>query len=309
MGALAEHLQKALPGRIHSDDEGHWAEVSALLSAGEGLEVALHKVVVSSALTEAIIQTTADFILHEETAVLTGCLDAGRVLRFTLLLPHLSPASPKFVEVITPNYDRLIEFAVESAGWGVDTGFLGRIWGQHNPIESDKSFAKAVVQHSKTPKLLYRDRVRLYKPHGSLDWFETASGVVCSSLPLSAKRLLITPGVSKYKHGYDQPFDSHREGANAALDRARAILCVGYGFNDDHLQTHLTPLLKRGVPAVLLTHGLTEAAADVIQASPNSIALIHHADGTAVVTSKGIETVPVEQWWDLEHFIKGVLEP
>jgi hypothetical protein len=65
------------------------------------------------------------------------------------------------------------------------------------------------------------------------------------------------------------------------------------------------------VPALLLTHGLSEAAEAVIKASGNTIALIHHADpvGTMVVTQEGQELISDVQWWDLEHFIKGVLKP
>lgn len=309
MAALAEMLIKTLPSTIAAEDEGTWAEVSDYLSNGVGLEAALHKVTISQALTDVIVQATAEFILAEEARTLADCMGTDRTLRFSRLLRHLSPANPKFVEVITPNYDRLIEFAVESAGWGVDTGFVGRILGRHHPTESDKSFARAVIQHAKATKLLYRDRVRLYKPHGSLDWFDTAQGVISSYLPIAAKRLIITPGVGKYKHGYEQPFDSHREGANVAIDKANGILCIGYGFNDDHLQTHLTPRLKSGVPAVLLTYELTEAATALIQGSPHTVALIHHSEGTGVITSSGVDVVPGVRWWDLEHFIKGVLEP
>lgn len=311
MGALADRLKDAVPVRITGGDEAVWAEVEILLDAGAGLEAALHKVAASADLEAVIVQATAEYILAEEAKALTASLDAGQSLRFARLLPHLSPSSPKRVEVVTTNYDRLIEFAVESAGWGVDTGFVGRLWGRHDPAESEKTFAKGVVQHGKTTKLLYRNRVRLYKPHGSLDWFETSDGAVCSALPMAAPRLLVTPGAGKYRAGYNQPFDSHREGANAAVDKATAFLCIGYGFNDDHLQTHLTPRLKAGVPAVLLAHGLTEVAESVVQASPNIIALIHHADpvGTAVVTQQGRKVVTDAQWWDLKHFIKGVLEP
>lgn len=311
MGALAKRLKDLVPGRISGGDEAAWAEVASRLDAGVGLEAALHEVAVSVDLEAAIVQATAEFILAEEAKALLGCLDAGRTLRFTRLLRHLSPSSSKRVDVVTTNYDRLIEFAVESAGWGVDTGFVGRLWGWHDPAESDKSFVKRVVHHSKTPKLHYRDRVRLYKPHGSLDWFESPDGAVCSALPMAAPRLLITPGAGKYRLGYNQPFDSHREGANAAVDKAAAFLCIGYGFNDDHLQTHLTPRLKAGVPAVLLTYSLTEAAEAVIQASANTIALAHCPDpvGTAVVTQYSEAVIPGVQWWDLEQFIKGVLEP
>lgn len=311
MGALAGRLKAGVPQIISGADVAAWAEVASHLDSGAGLETALQKVSASADLDAAIVQVTADYLVEEEGTVLAKCINTERVLRFARLLPHLSASTPRHSVVVTTNYDRLIEFAVESAGWGVDAGFVGRLWGRHDPMESDKSFVKGLVQHGKHPKLAYRDRIRLYKPHGSLDWFLHGDQPVCSSIPMRAQRLMITPGIGKYRLGYNQPFDSHREGANATVDGARAYLCIGYGFNDDHLQTHLTPRLKAGVPAVLLSHGLTPAAETVILASANALALIHSDDplGTAVVTQTGREIIPNAKWWDLEHFIKEVLEP
>lgn len=311
MGVLAGRLQADVPKRIAHNDEASWGDVAALLVAGTGLEAALHEVNVSAELDEAIVQATAAYMAEEEHKVLAECLNTGRVLRFPGLLPHLTPSSNKRVEVITTNYDRLIEFAAEWGGWGVDTGFVGRLWGHHAPQESEKAFVEDLVSRGKHPALRYRKRVRLYKPHGSLDWFQTAQGPVCSALPLPGQRLMITAGAGKYRLGYEQPFDAHREGANAAVDKARAFLCIGYGFNDEHLQTHLTLRLKAGVPAILLTHGLTPAAEEVVRHSANTIALAHSADppGTAVITQAGREVLPDKQWWDLEQFIKEVLKP
>lgn len=311
MAALADRLKADVPPIISGTDTAAWAEVVSHLNLGAGLEAALQKVAASADLDAAIVQVTADYLVEEEGTVLTECINTERVLRFARLLPHLSASTPRHSVVVTTNYDRLIEFAVESAGWGVDAGFVGRLWGRHDPMESDKSFVKGLVQHGKHPKLAYRDRIRLYKPHGSLDWFLHGDQPVCSSIPMRAQRLMITPGAGKYRLGYNQPFDSHREGANATVDSARAYLCIGYGFNDDHLQTHLTPRLKAGVPAVLLSHGLTPATEAVILSSANALALIHSDDplGTTVVTQTGRETIPYAKWWDLEHFIKEVLEP
>jgi hypothetical protein len=310
MGALADRLKAVVPGIIDAADAAAWDVVVSLLDSGTGLETALQEAAASSDLDAAIVSVTADYLVEEEGRVLAECINTERVLRFARLLPHLSASTPKHSVVVTTNYDRLIEFAVESAGWGVDVGFVGRLWGRHDPMESDKSFVKGLVQHGKYPKLAYRDRIRLYKPHGSLDWFLHGDQPVCSTIPVRAQRLMITPGDGKYRLGYNQPFDSHREGANAAVDGARAYLCIGYGFNDDHLQTHLTPRLKAGVPTVLLSRGLTPAAEAVISASANALALIHSDDplGTTVVTQTGREIILNAKWWDLEHFIKEVLE-
>lgn len=311
MGALANRLLTEVPKSVLPADQVAWEEVAAQLMTGAGLEAALHTITVSADLDTAIARVTADYIAEEETKVLADCLTNGRKLRFSRLLPHLSALASKQVVVVTTNYDRLIEFASEWGDWGVDTGFVGRLWGQHKPQESMMAFVNKLAKKGKSATLQYRNRIRLYKPHGSLDWFQSAHGPVCSALPLPGQRLLITPGAGKYRLGYEQPFDNHREGANTAVDRARALLCIGYGFNDDHLQTHITPRLKVGVPAILLTHSMTPAAEEVVRCSANVIALAHSDDpkGTVVVTQAGQEVLPDKRWWDLEHFIKEVLEP
>lgn len=122
--------------------------------------------------------------------------------------------------------------------------------------------------------------------------------------------LIITPGVGKYKKGYGQPFDTHREKANAKIDAASSILCIGYGFNDDHLQTHLIGKIQRGVKTLLLTRGLSENARKVVKNAPNCKALIFDQDnnGTVVVSQKEEVFIPNVQWWDIEFFVKEVLE-
>jgi hypothetical protein len=39
---------------------------------------------------------------------------------------------------------------------------------------------------------------------------------------------------------------------------------LGYGFNDDHLQTHLEHHLKKGKPAVLITRSLSDKARGLV---------------------------------------------
>lgn len=50
------------------------------------------------------------------------------------------------------------------------------------------------------------------------------------------------------RQGYESPFDHHRSRANQEIDRAGRFLVLGYGFNDDHLETHLSPSIKGGKP-------------------------------------------------------------
>ncbi len=196
MGDLADELRSKIPSRLGTADLASWEEVETHLTAGSGLEISLQKATANDAVEDAIIAVTADFVLSKELKTIEECLYTNRRLKISYLLPHLSAASPKLVNIITTNYDRLIEFAAEREGWGVDTMMIGRYWGVHNPQVSDKSFVQGIVQNSKSPRLYYRNRIRLFKPHGSLDWYSSTGGVVASILPLTGQRLIITPGIS-----------------------------------------------------------------------------------------------------------------
>lgn len=311
MGALANELCAKIPTIISAGDLPVWNAIKVHLDAGDGLELALHKAAANEVVEDAILSVTADFVLSNELATIEACLNAGRKLKLSFLLPHLSAANPKFANIITTNYDRLIEFAAERGGWGVDTMMVGRYWGVYSPDASDKSFVQGVINGPKSPRLHYRNRVRLFKPHGSLDWYSSGEGVVASVMPLTGPRLIITPGIGKYRKGYHQPFDAHREQGNAAIDNASAVLCIGYGFNDDHLQTHLSTRLAAGARGLLLTWELSANAQEALKRSPNLIALSSHADktapGTVVTTAAGSHLIPDVNWWDVEEFAKGVL--
>ena len=311
MGALATELSAKVPSAIANGDKATWKRIEASLAA-DGLEGALLKHPPTEGIESAIIQLSSAFVLAKEQETIAACVAGSRKLKMTHLLPHISAATPKIAHVITTNYDRLIEFAAESEGWGVDSMMVGRYWGKHDPDLSEKLMVKGVSHGNKgLVKLIYRNHVKLFKPHGSLDWFMAGDTPMTSNMGLASDPLIITPGVGKYKKGYGQPFDAHRDRGNAAIDSASSILCIGYGFNDDHLQTHLSPKLKGGTKALLLTRGLSANARTVVAQSPNCTALVNSADatnpGTIVVRGSTEVLIPDVEWWDLEYFVKGVL--
>lgn len=311
MKELAAELIAKVPSEILNKDKATWAAIKSCLTS-EGLEGALIKHPPTEGIECAVVRLTSTFVLSKEQEAITACVTGTRKLKIASLLPHISAATPKIAHIITTNYDRLIEFATESEGWGVDSMMVGRYWGKHDPELSSKLMIRDVSRGNKgAVRLIYRNHVKLFKPHGSLDWFMAGNTPMTSSMAFSSDPLIITPGVGKYKKGYGQPFDVHRERGNAAIDNASSILCIGYGFNDDHLQTHLSPKLKGGTRALLLTHTLSPNARTVVAQSPNCTALVNSADtknpGTIVVRGTAETLIPSVEWWDVENFVKGVL--
>lgn len=224
------------------------------------------------------------------------------------LLPHLNPEPNKALPIVTTNYDRLIEVAAETAGFGVDTMFSGSFAGSLDAEISKKSFIKSVVRGKKV-RIEYRKRIALFKPHGSLGWYGLDGSPIQCHIPLSLPPYIITPGLAKYRRGYDAPFDAQREGANQAIDTAARFLVIGYGFNDDHLETHLGPQIAKGKPCLILTHGLTPTAQSIVTNSPNALAIVAIAGGFRTITASGSEDFSGSALWDLEMFVREVLEP
>lgn len=309
MSALADRLKEQVPKYLNDSDKEIWNSISYCLHS-EGLEGALLKHQANEAIETAIIKVTAEYVLCEEQKTINKCIAEDKKLKFSYLLPHISAENPKVARVITTNYDRLIEFAAERENWGVDSMMVGRYWGKYNPELSGKLLVKNIGSKGKNLKLIYQDHIKIFKPHGSLDWFMSDYTPMTSCVGNIEEPLIITPGVGKYKKGYGQPFDAHRERGNKAIDDATSILCIGYGFNDDHLQTHLTTRIRSGVKTLLLTIGLSDNARAVVQESSNCKALIFNENplGTMVICKKEEKLIPDVQWWDVEYFVKEVLE-
>lgn len=311
MGVLADYLQNTVAADLSSDDKAHWAELSPLIAAN-GLEAALLAKPPTPTLEIAIVAKTVELIAKHEREIVAEVFAKTRTLRFTRLLKHLLKPTTG-VPVVTTNYDRLIEIAAEEADLGVDTLFVGQFAGHLNEQESRLSFCREVTLKGKVVQYRYRQRVNVFKPHGSLDWYYREGKPVRYAGDLPLPRSIITPGLNKFRNGYESPFDRHRERANEAIDKATRFLVLGYGFNDDHLETHLTPRIRSGVPTLMLAHTLSNNALKLASTSANVVAIQHESvggqSGSSVFVNTTREFIPGLAIWDLDNFVSGVLEP
>lgn len=283
-----------------------------MLQEGCDLESALNKVEIDEDLEVQVIELAASLIESHERKVIEAVI-AGRIeLPLSGLLSHLLTTIRKLT-IITTNYDRLIELAAEVAGIDVDTTFYGQILGAFDPRKSHEALGHAEQTRIKAGiKRTYRKHVKVLKPHGSLDWFSYNGSPVRCGVPVDLPRLMIAPGKTKYRRGYEQPFDVHRAEANDAVDRAARFLFLGYGFNDSELETHLVPRLREGLPCVILTEDLTANAVKVVRVSPSTLALTKGNDETPPCTkltlSSGESFFEGIDLWNIKIFIDEVLK-
>lgn len=314
MSALATHLLTTLPPIVPPTSVSQWDKIAVSLSSGVDLETTLLTHQPDAVLEALIAQETGHLLSPAEHRVFQDVIAGTKTLRFSRLLRHmLKPDSG--IPVITTNYDRLIELSAEVEGLGVDNLFVGHHFGKLDPKESRYSLCRRITEKKvgrvRKSYLEYCRHVRVLKPHGSLDWFQGANGPICCSTPLPQKRLLITPGLNKYRGGYDPPFDTHRDRANAEIDKASRFLFIGYGFNDEHLQTHLESRLRSGTPAIIITRTLSDKAKCLVASCTGMMALTERDDGAGslVITPGHEEFFPGSRIWDVESFISEVLLP
>src|SRR5690625_2554180 len=218
------------------------------------LETALHQVAVSDELTSRIIKSTWMLIASEDREVFRKSLNNHAMFPLSRLIQHMFKSSLKIISIVTTNYDRLAEYACDQAGihhyTGFTHGFFRRLAA---PIESRST-----------------RRVNIWKVHGSLDWFQSSleDTVALSSIegiPEIYEPQIVTPGTQKYHKTHLEPFRSIINNADAAMDAAGSYLCVGYGFNDEHIQTKLMAKCQRqSTPVTIVTYSLSESAKRLI---------------------------------------------
>ena len=192
----------------------------------------------------------------------------------------------------------------------MDNLFTGNYMSKVNE-KSNYNFFRGIDKVKKNNyKMNYEEHVAIYKPHGCLGWYMRDGEVIYSSFNLEIENLIITPGANKYRKGYDMPFDLHRTKANDAIDNASCFVIIGYGFNDDHLETHLINRIKKGIRTLVITRDISKKVIDLIKRC-NMTAVYHYENDSeygTIVNINGEEIILKDcGMWDLGEFVREVL--
>ena len=307
MRELAAYLMKEMPNSINDpSDLSLWSTISADLATGVGLEAVLLKHAPTRILEKSIRTLTARLISSAEKTILEEILQGKRILRFSEYLNRFNLRNDG-ITVITPNYDRLIEYACEYNKTRVDTLFIGKYFAHFNPNQSKYMFCNGMTKRNNKQIATFAPRVTLYKPHGCLSWHMIDGEPYSISNSSVEGCLIITPGQNKYSQGYSAPFDIHRAKANEAIDNADRFIIIGYGFNDDHLETHLVRQIEQGKSALILTRSLSDNTERLVKRSKNSIALYSDkTNGTKLLSSSEQCLFTGINLWDLHEMLKEV---
>lgn len=307
MGDLASELQTKIPMLLtETDDRLAWNKIDGDLNSGVGLEAALHNTKPSPYIEDCIRKVTATYIGNADKHVFDDLVQNKKALRFSEYLRHFNIRS-QGLTVITTNYDRLIEYACEKSGIRVDTLFVGKYLARFEPEKSKYTFFSGISKHARVTAVQYEPKVTVLKPHGCLSW-HLIDGVPYSVANYKTEdSLIITPGLNKYREGYSVPFDTHRSKANKEIDNAQRYIIIGYGFGDDHLETHLMQQLRGGKPALILTYSLSAKAESIVKSCKNVTAICYGGGAdTKVIDASGETIFSNCNLWDLHEMIREV---
>jgi hypothetical protein len=188
-----------------------------------------------------VIYETTDFVVRKETEL------KAKWTHYELFINKLARRNNKQsrLKLFTTNYDQAFETAASRQGFVVIDGFEFTSPARFNPMWYEYDIVGR--QTSQNTQGRYLDNVlHLYKLHGSVDWREKDGDVFkTNSNDPNGKKVFIYPSSNKYQSSYDSPYLDMISAFTQALKAPNtALICVGFGFNDNHLSNAIKMALQ-----------------------------------------------------------------
>lgn len=223
------------------------------------------------------------------------------------LVQYFLNTAGKKLSIITTNYDRLAEYASSLAEAVICNGF------SQNPIGH---FSNRLQLNNLASLSGYNGQVNIWKVHGSLDWFRTNEDEniqlpIRQSIPHGYRPLIVTPGLSKYSETHNEPYRTIFTQADSEIEQANGYLCIGYGFNDIHVQPKLITQIKNQKPIIVITKELTpKTRQSIIDNNCQNYILIEESNSkdSRVISSKFGEVIIKDtSYWELGEYLKLII--
>lgn len=255
-------------------------------------------------------------ILGEKIATIKWHRQFCRAIHYDLIKGRKRAKCP--VNYFVLNYDTLIEDALALEGVYFNDGFIGgaTAWWDTSQFEDVEN--KAGLNRPLD--------ARVYKLHGSIDWFRTAESQfpmrIRKTLPTAeiigtGEAVVIYPSSAKYKETqydpYAQMMSNFRKHLTSTENHILAIM--GYGFNDEHINIEVRNAIRNSdgalsVVVFLGTSSLPKSLAEWIDdVQIYSQILIMGKNGIWKGGNKLLTTTADLQWYKFEEIsmmISGV---
>ncbi|WP_372663783.1 SIR2 family protein [Cohnella sp.] len=290
MSQLADHLIAQVGAKHNSDKD--WSLFQERLTAGLDLESALTGLNLSEQTMYDITSSTWKLITQHDLKLFYKMLKNEITLTLGKLLRAMCVPHPMQVNVITTNYDRIIEYSCDQFNLSINTLCDGRY-----------------MRLIDTELVKRNHKVNLLKVHGSLDWFEHENGNVYSlplqsNIPEQMHPKIIPPGSEKYRSIAQPPCRDVIHIADNFIAKAESFLCIGYGFNDEQIQTNIISAIRKGKPIVVVTKKLSDTALTMISKNAVKYVVIQESitSGYTDFLMKDAMHTEKGEFWKIEDF-------
>lgn len=251
---LAFQLWDLIKGSI--TDAGKRDDIQAKLDGGaNGIEHALdllddggaadtvYRHLVTGALAELFMAKTPPLDLH------------GEFVR--RIAQHADPS----VKVFSLNYDPLIERASAHVRVRVIDGYLGAEHSYFDPAVFEERIGRIRGTHKGKQFDETVKPIHLLKLHGSLGWYECPTNGVrrcgfAEAPPAGTRRLMVPPQRRKAAETMNRPYSALWSTFRGCLGHnatpINRLVCIGYGFADEHVNAIIEAALARTDFTVLI---------------------------------------------------------
>lgn len=202
-------------------------------------------------------------------------------------------AQQQRLKLFTTNYDLAFEQSASNIGFVVIDGFEFSNPSYFNPMWFNYDIVNR--SHSRNSEGSYIPNVfQLYKMHGSVDWRRINGRVrKLGADSQKGEPVFIYPSSSKYQTSYDSPYLDMMTSFLGAVKQPRtAVLCLGFGFNDKHINNALTMALRTNSEFMLMvaTKDPFNSAGSFNSEIRNLLmAAINHGDGRIAMVDSTFE--------------------
>ena len=211
-----------------------------------------------------------------------------------LLIEKFIETHPRVVNIVTTNYDRVLEHIMSFQDIVFTDGFEGKTLSVFNESQFKE-----------------KDLVNLIKVHGSLNWFNIDGEIrYLSCLSKDKVPQIIAPGKNKYQEAYSSPYRELIQKSDYLIKNASSILVVGFGFNDAHLTPRIKAKVKKGTPIVLITKKISGSCFEELKNAEKYLLLEESNSGKTKVIYKENSTENKKEielegnFWQLNKFME-----
>lgn len=210
-----------------------------------------------------------------------------------LLIEKFIETHPQVLNIVTTNYDRVLEHLLSYQDVNFTDGFDGKTLS----IFDETNFKDKKI-------------VNLVKVHGSLNWFNINNEIRYLSSETNSNPQIVVPSKNKFEETYNLPYRELIQKSDALINNALSFLVVGFGFNDKHLTPRIETNIKKGIPLVLITKEISKNTFKELKNAEKYILFEEAKIGKTKViykensSSEKVEKLIEGDFWQLNKFME-----